>query len=214
MAMTTPDASPRSWYDQHVLPYLLDVACGLPVIQSQRRKVVPMATGRVLEVGIGTGLNLPFYDPAKVQSLVGVDPAEQMHALAQKRSERAGLAVELVHLSAEALPLASASFDSVVCTYTLCSIEDPLAALREMRRVLKPNGRLLFAEHGLAPDASVSRWQRRLEPYWRQLAGGCRLTRDVPELLREAGFQTSGGAAYVAWPKTLGYNYWGEATVA
>jgi predicted TPR repeat methyltransferase len=95
MAMTTPDASPRSWYDQHVLPYLLDVACGLPVIQSQRRNVVPMATGRVLEVGIGTGLNLPFYDPAKVQSLVGVDPAEQMHALAQKRSERAGLAVAL-----------------------------------------------------------------------------------------------------------------------
>jgi ubiquinone/menaquinone biosynthesis C-methylase UbiE len=212
--MTSPTATPRSWYDQHVLPYLLDFACGLPVIQSQRRKVVPTASGRVLEVGIGTGLNLPFYDLTQVQSLVGVDPAEQMHALAQRRSARAGLPVELIPLSAQALPLASASFDCVVCTYTLCSIDDPLAALREMRRVLKPKGRLLFAEHGLAPEASVARWQFRIEPYWRKLAGGCRLTRDVPALLSEAGFQSSGDAAYVAWPKTLGYNYWGVATVA
>ena len=213
MDMTTPNVTSRSWYDQHVLPYLLDFACGLPVIQSQRRKVVPTASGRVLEVGVGTGLNLPFYDQTKVQSLVGVDPAEQMHALAQKRSERVGLPVTLVHLSAESLPLESASFDCVVCTYTLCSIDDPFAALREMRRVLKPNGRLLFAEHGLAPDASVARWQFRIEPYWRKLAGGCHLTRDVPELLKDAGFQTSGGEAYVAWPKILGYNYWGVATV-
>lgn len=211
--MNTPNPTPRSWYDQHVLPYLLDVACGLPMIQNQRRKVVPTAAGRVLEVGIGTGLNLPFYDRHKVQSLVGIDPAEHMHALAQRRSERAGIPVQLVPLSAEALPLETASFDCVVCTYTLCSIDDPFAALREIRRVLKPNGRLLFAEHGLAPDASVARWQIRIEPYWRKFAGGCRLTRDVPELLGDAGFQSDGDAAYVAWPKFLGYNYWGVATV-
>jgi ubiquinone/menaquinone biosynthesis C-methylase UbiE len=211
--MTTPLNQSRSWYEQHVLPYLLDFACGLSPIQKQRRKVIPSAAGRVLEIGIGTGLNLPFYDQTQVQSLVGVDPAEHMHALAQRRSQRCGLPVELIQLSAEQLPIDSASFDCVVCTYTLCSIDDPLAALREMRRVLKPKGRLLFAEHGLAPDASVARWQFRLEPYWSKLAGGCRLTRHVPELLRDAGFHATGGEAYVAWPKTLGYNYWGVATV-
>ncbi len=206
----TTHATP-SWYDQHVLPYLVDFACGMPMIQSQRRKVIPLAAGRVLEVGIGTGLNLKFYDTSKVSSLVGVDPAAQMHGLAQRRSLQAGLPVELVQLSAESLPLDTASFDCVVCTYTLCSIDDPFAALREMRRVLKPNGRLLFAEHGLAPDAAVVHWQKRIEPYWRKLAGGCRLTRDVPELLGDAGFQLQSDAAYVSWPKTLGYNYWGEA---
>jgi ubiquinone/menaquinone biosynthesis C-methylase UbiE len=200
------------WYDRHVLPYLLDTACGLAPIARQRALIVPQAQGRVLEIGIGTGLNLAFYDRRKVAQLVGVDPAAQMHALAQRRSIRAGMQVELVTLSAERLPLASASFDSVVCTYTLCSIPDPHAALREMRRVLKPGGKLFYAEHGLAPDAKVARHQARIEPWWSKIAGGCHLTRNVPELLRGAGFHVRGDAGYIAWPRALSYNFWGEAT--
>lgn len=201
----------RSWYDRHLLPYLLDFACGLAPIARQRQLVVPRAQGRVLEVGIGTGLNLAFYDRSKLERLVGIDPAEQMHALAQRRSRRADMPVQLVTLSAEHLPLESASFDCVVCTYTLCSIPDPLAALREMRRVLKPGGKLLYAEHGLAPDTAVARHQARLEPYWSKIAGGCHLTRNVPLLLQQAGFHVQGESAYIAWPRSLSYNYWGEA---
>lgn len=201
-----------SWYDRHVLPYLLDFACGLPVVSRLRRQVIPQAAGRVLEIGIGTGLNLPFYDKSKVKSVVAIDPAQQMHRLARRRSERAGLPVELHPISAERLPLVSASFDSVVCTFTLCTVPDPSAALAEMRRVLRPGGKLLFAEHGLARDASVVRWQHLIEPYWSTIAGGCHLTRDVPLLLRDAGFRATLDAAYVAWPKTLSYAFWGEAT--
>lgn len=203
-----------TWYERRVLPYLLDFACGMSPIANQRREVIPRAAGRVLEVGIGTGLNMPFYDRAKVQSLVGVDPSQQMHALARRRSERVGLPVDLRLLSAEQLPLESGSFDCVVCTYTLCSVPDPLAALAEMRRVLRPGGKLLFAEHGLAPDQGVARWQFRLEPMWSRIAGGCHLTRDVPRLLREAGFHASVDACYVARPKVFSYNFWGEAVSA
>jgi ubiquinone/menaquinone biosynthesis C-methylase UbiE len=203
-----------SWYDRHVLPYLLDFACGLPMISAQRRQVIPQAAGHVLEIGIGTGLNLRFYDRAKVQSLVGIDPAQQMHRLARRRSKSAGLPVDLRQLTAERLPLDSGSFDCVVCTYTLCSVNDPSAALAEMRRVLRPGGRLLFAEHGLAPDAGVARWQFKLEPHWSRIAGGCHLTRDVPLLLRDAGFRAQLDRAYIARPRILSYNFWGEATAA
>jgi ubiquinone/menaquinone biosynthesis C-methylase UbiE len=203
-----------SWYDRHVLPYLLDFACGLSPIARQRRKVIPQAAGRVLEIGIGTGLNLAFYDRAKVERLVGIDPATQMHALARKRSQRLGLPVELLRLSAEEVPVESGSFDTVICTYTLCSVSSPEQALREMRRVLRPGGKLLFAEHGLAPDKPVAKWQARLEPYWSRIAGGCHLTRDVPRLLAEAGFSADMEAGYVAWPRSLAYNFVGTASAA
>lgn len=206
--------SPPSWYDRHLLPYLVDFACGLSPVARQRRKVVPRATGRVLEIGIGTGLNLAFYDQGRVEQLVGIDPAPEMHALARKRSRRLGLPVELLQLSAEELPVPSGSFDTVVCTYTLCSVQAPDQALREMRRVLRPGGRLLFAEHGLAPDAPVARWQARLEPYWSRIAGGCHLTRDVPRLLEQAGFSARMETGYLAWPRALTFNYVGEATAA
>ncbi len=200
-----------NWYDRHVLPWLIDTACGLPMVQAQRRLLVPQARGRVLEIGMGTGRNLPFYDRSKLTQLVGVDPALQMHRLAQRRSAKAGIHVDLVGLSAERLPLPDAHFDTVVCTYTLCSIPDPLAALHEVRRVLKPDGRFLFCEHGRAPDAALARWQDRLQPCWMPLAGGCHLDRDVPALLRDAGLNAQVDQGYLSGPRVLTYHYWGHA---
>ena len=199
------------WYDQHILPWLIDIACGLPMVQGRRAALVPQARGRVLEIGMGTGRNLPFYDRSRLTQLVGVDPALQMHRLAQRRSQKAGINVELVGLSAERLPLPDDSFDTVVCTYTLCSIPDPVAALHEVRRVLKPGGRFLFCEHGRSPDASLAQWQQRIEPLWKPLAGGCHLTRDVPLLLRDAGLNAQVEQGYIGGPRLLTYHYWGQA---
>jgi len=176
-------------YDRYLMPALIDLCCGLKPIQAQRAALIPRARGDVLEIGIGTGRNLPFYDGAKLTSLQGLDPATQMNAKARGRADAAGLAVELITLSAEAIPAPDARYDTVVCTFTLCTIPDPIAALHEMRRVLKPDGQLLFCEHGRAPETSVQQWQDRLTPWWKPVAGGCHLNRDVPELLRAGGFK-------------------------
>lgn len=201
-----------NWYERHLLPYLIDMACGIGPVQKQREKVVPLAHGRVLEIGIGTGLNLPHYDAARVDHIVGLDPGTEMHPLAQKRLEASGLAVELVGLSAERIPYDDARFDSVLVTFSLCTIPDPVAALREMRRVLKPQGRLIFCEHGRAPDASVARWQDRLTPVWSKFAGGCHLNRDIPALLDQAGFVCEDlQTMYLPGPRPLTFNYWGTA---
>lgn len=203
-----------SWYARTVLPHLLDLVCSMGPIQRQREKVIPQACGRVLEIGMGTGLNLPFYDRARVKSIVGVDPALQMHKLALKRSLAASIPVELVGVSAQSLPVADASFDTVVSTYTLCSIPDPLAALRELRRALVPGGKLLFCEHGRAPDEGVLRWQTRLQPYWTKIAGGCHLNRDIPALLEAAGFKPQVQSRYISGPRIFSYHFWGEAVAA
>ena len=203
-----------NWYDRHILPWLIDFGCGLPMVQARRRALVPQARGKVLEIGMGTGRNLPFYDRSRITQLVGVDPALQMHSLAQRRSAQAGLDVELVGLTAERLPLPDESFDTVVCTYTLCSIAHPVAALREVWRVLKPGGQFLFCEHGRAPDASVARWQTRIQPLWTPMMGGCHLDRDVPALLREAGLQAEVDQGYLPGPKLLTYHYWGRVSKA
>lgn len=201
-----------SWYERHVLPYLIDLACGIGPVQQQREKVVPRAAGRVLEIGIGTGLNLPHYDARRVERVIGLDPGTEMHRLARKRLAGSGLQVELVGLSAERIPYDDASFDCVLVTFSLCTIPDPVVALREMRRVLKPGARLLFCEHGRAPDAAVARWQDRLTPLWSRLAGGCHLNRDIPALLAEAGFVCKDlQTMYLPGPRALTYNYWGSA---
>jgi ubiquinone/menaquinone biosynthesis C-methylase UbiE len=166
----------------------------------------------VLEIGIGTGLNLPHYDRTRVESIVGLDPGLEMHRLARRRMRQAGLSVELVALSAETIPFADASFDTVLVTYSLCTIPDAVAALREMRRVLKPGGRLIFCEHGRAPDAAVRQWQDRLTPLWSRLAGGCHLNRDIPALLAGAGFRSDDmETLYLPGPRPLTFNYWGTA---
>jgi len=199
-------------YDRYVLPRLLDFACGLEPVSRQRDKIVPLAAGDVLEVGIGTGRNIAHYNDETVRKIWGLDPATQMHPQLRRRLNRTRFDVELLSLSAEKIPGEDARFDTIVLTYTLCSIADPIVALREMKRVLRPGGRLLFCEHGLAPQANVARWQSRLTPAWRRIAGNCSLDRDVPALLQQAGFTLAElEQGFIPGPKMLSYNYWGQA---
>ncbi|MEO8165170.1 MAG: methyltransferase domain-containing protein [Betaproteobacteria bacterium] len=208
---TQPGVRP-TWYERHVLPRLMDIACGIGPVRRQRQRVVPLAEGNVLEIGIGTGLNLEFYDMTRVGKVVGLDPGLAPR-LTRKRAKQAGLAVELVDRSAERIPYQDGTFDTVLVTYTLCSIADAGSALREMRRVLKAGGRLVFCEHGQAPDAAVRRWQDRLTPIWSKMAGGCHLNRDIPALLNEAGFRsTDMQCMYLTGPRPLTYNFWGTAS--
>lgn len=174
----------RNGYARVVLAHLIELACGVGTIRRQRQKVVPLARGEALETGIGTGLNLPFYDRSGVKSTVAVDPALEMHPLGLRRVAQTGLSVRMVGLSAETLPLPDDAFDTIVCTYTLCSIPDPASALAEMGRVLAPGGKLLFSEHGRASDDAVRRWQRRLQPLWGLLAGGCQLAATLHDCSR------------------------------
>ncbi|HEV2530766.1 class I SAM-dependent methyltransferase [Phenylobacterium sp.] len=202
-----------SLYDRFILPKLLGLACSSPPMMKQRAKIVPRAQGRVLELGIGMGLNLRFYDPARVSEVTGVDPSPELRAVAEAAERDPGLKVRVEDGDAEALPFEDGSFDTVVCTFTLCSVCTPGAALSEARRVLKPGGRFLFCEHGLAPDAGVARWQRRIEPVWKRIAGGCHLTRPVTSAIQAAGFtMESVETMYVPrTPKIAAWNEWGAA---
>jgi len=202
-----------SFYEHRVLPHLLDCACGLAPVTKQRLKVVPLARGRVLEVGIGSGLNLAHYDPQKVTTVIGVDPGAELIEMAQRRARKSRVSVEFLEGEGETIPLEDESVDTVLVTYTLCTIPGVERALQQMRRVLKRDGTLLFCEHGLAPDASVARWQQRIEPLWGRLFGGCHLSRDVPALLRGAGFSVElFETAYLKGaPRFAGYHYVGAA---
>ena len=173
-----------------------------------------MAGGIILEVGIGSGLNIPFYDRAKVEKLIGLDPSPELNAMAQKMADQHDLEVEFLLSGAENIPLPDDHVDTVLVTYTMCTIPDALTANKEMLRVLKPGGKMIFCEHGLAPDAKVSKWQSRIDPFWGKIAGGCHLNRDIPELIRRAGFQiqTMDEMYLPSTPKFAGYNYWGIAT--
>ena len=176
------------FYGNHVLPHLIALAMRHRDLASYRRRVLSGAEGRVLEVGIGSGLNLPFYR-SNVSRIIGLDPSPRLLDLAQRQGKAAGISLDLLQGSAQAIPLDDASIDTVTMTWTLCSIPNAPQALVEIRRVLKPSGSLLFVEHGAAPDPGVAAWQNRLTPFWRRIAGGCRLNRDVAGLLRTAGFE-------------------------
>lgn len=199
-------------YERYVLPWIIEHSCGLGPIQKKRKALVPRAHGRVLEVGIGTGHNIPFYDRDRVTEVIAVDPAEQMHGRARKRAEEAGIDVRVLGLPAERIPLEDDAVDSIVMTFTLCSIPDPGAALTEMRRVLRPGGELLFCEHGLAPTAGVQKWQHRLNPIQNRVGGGCNLDRDIAALLRQSFSVDDLETGYLPGPKVAGYLYSGTAT--
>ena len=201
------------WYERHVVPSMIDFACSTKPVRKQREKIVPRAYGDVLEVGIGSGLNLPYYDRERVRHVWGLEPSEAMREKTRRRLAVDPLPLDFIDLPGEQIPLDDNSVDTVLLTYTLCTIPDPLAALEGMRRVLKPGGVLLFCEHGRAPDAAVQKWQDRLNGTWRRLAGGCNMNRDVPALLTAGGFTIlDEERMYIPGLRVLSYNYWGAAT--
>ena len=201
------------FYARHILPHLIDLAMRNKETTRLRAAWIPHARGDVLEVGIGSGLNLPFYSQ-EVQHVYGVDPSLELQRMARKRA--AGrVDVEFVPQSAEErLPLPHASIDTIVITWTLCSIPNPVSALQQMRRVLKPGGQLLFVEHGRSCDPGVVAWQDRLTPLWKRIAGGCHLNRKVDDLITAAGFQiTELKTFYLPGPHLMTYTYQGLAQI-
>ncbi len=205
-----------SWWDQKVVPRLIGCACSQPQIMKHRSFVVPLAAGDVLELGAGGGINASFYDPARVKSLHGIDPSAALLSGAKSAWAETRFPSELHAGVAEALPFPDASFDTVLTTFTLCSVSDPAQALAEARRVLRPGGQLLFLEHGAAPDAGTARWQGRVEPIWRRIAGNCHLTRPVGASLEKSGFHCIDhhGHYVPKTPRILGWVEWGKAVAA
>ena len=202
-----------SFYDKYILPKFLNCACGSKPINYQRKKIVPLAEGKVLDVGIGSGLNIPYYNKSKIKYLYGLDPSIELLNLAKPLAKKNELEIEFLECGAEAIPLPNDSIDTVVITYTLCTIPDTQLSNQEIMRVLKPNGKLLFCEHGLAPDINIAKWQKRINPIWNKIAGGCNLNRDIPKLIRSSGLKISNmEEMYLpSTPKFAGYNYWGVA---
>ena len=204
-----------AWYAEKILPHLITLACDTNPQRKQREKIIPLAEGEILEVGFGSGLNVPFYDSSKVNKLWALEPSEGMRRKSRQRVEESDMDIEFIDLPGEQIPLDDSSVDTIVITYTLCTIEDTRKALEGMRRVLKPGGQLLYTEHGIAPDESVQRWQDRLNPAWRRMSGGCNMNRDIPALFADGGFDIKvDERMYIPGPRILNYNYWGSAEVS
>jgi ubiquinone/menaquinone biosynthesis C-methylase UbiE len=198
------------FYNDVILPKVCDLAMRNKQLRPYRERVIGAAEGRVLEIGIGSGRNLPFYRP-QVTELLALEPSPQLSAMA-RRALHPGMPVKFVEASAEAIPLDDRSVDTVVTTWTLCSIPDAAMALTEMRRVLRPSGKLLFVEHGMAPDKNVRRWQDWLTPAWRRISGGCHLNRPISAMIESAGFRIERvETGYMAGPKAMTFMYEGSA---
>lgn len=202
-----------SFYDKYILPKFLNCTCGSKPIRYQRDKIVPLAEGVVLDVGIGSGLNIPFYNKSKIKHLYGLDPSKELLEIAKPVAEKNQLAIEFLQCEAENIPLPDNSIDTVLITYTMCTISNVSLANSEIIRVLKNDGKLLFCEHGLAPDKKVANWQKRINPIWTKIAGGCNLDRDIPNLITSSGLKIDNmEEMYLpSTPKFAGYNYWGVA---
>jgi ubiquinone/menaquinone biosynthesis C-methylase UbiE len=200
-----------SFYNDRILPHVINLAMRNRELKSYRQRVVSQAHGRVLEIGIGSGLNLDFYG-SRVDTILGLDPATRLLEMAQDAANRSKIPVTLITGSAQDIPIDRGSIDTLVTTWTLCSIPDAAAALQEMRRVLKPGGRLLFVEHGSAPEESVRKWQNRLNPVWKKIGGGCNLNRPIRALIEGAGFRMIRlETGYANGPKPMAYFYEGSA---
>lgn len=202
------------FYRDRVLPHVIDCSMRNVALQPYRERLIAQARGRVLEIGLGSGLNLPLYG-RQVTEIVGIEPSPRLRSMAQPLAAQAAAPVTLVGASAERLPVDGGSVDTVVTTWTLCSIVEALAALKEMRRVLRMGGQLLFVEHGLAPEQEVQRWQHRLTPLWKVLGGGCHLNRPIRTLIDHSGFEiTQLHTGYAKGPRPMGYMYEGHARPA
>ncbi|TNE59465.1 MAG: class I SAM-dependent methyltransferase [Sphingomonadales bacterium] len=198
------------------MPRMVTFACGQGQVMKRRSQLVPLASGDVFELGCGGGLNQEFYQSSLVSSFSGIDPHGGLLDAARARAQARGWAHDIREGAGEAIPFPERSFDTVVCTFTLCSVSDPAQVMSEMRRILRPGGRLLFLEHGRAPDADVARWQDRIEPVWKRIAGNCHLTRPIGAALRGAGFEVEPlGQGYLPKaPRFAGWNEWGIARKA
>ena len=205
----------KSAYENYVLPKLLDTCCSTKPIKYQREKIIPNASGKVLEIGIGSGLNIPFYNISKIDKIYGLDPSIQLCKKAIKKAEKINMNIDFLFEGAEEIKLKSNSIDTVVITYTLCSIPNPMDALKEIKRVMRSDGNILFCEHGIAPDIKVSKWQNRINPIWGKLFGGCNINRDIPSIIANSGFKVQSlEQMYLpSTPKIVGYNYWGSASI-
>ena len=200
-----------SLYNDHILPHVINLAMRNRELGPYRERVVSQAHGRVLEIGIGSGLNLPLYG-SRVNTILGLDPAARLIAMARDAANRSAIPVTLITGSAQAIPIDRGSIDTVVTTWTLCSIPDAGAALQEMRRVLKPSGQLLFVEHGSAPEENARKWQNRLTPVWKRIGGGCHLNRPIRALIESAGFRIIRlDTGYAKGPRPMTFFYEGCA---
>ncbi len=202
-----------SWWDRHMMPRLIRYCCAQPQIMKARSHIVPLAKGDVFELGCGGGINLPFYDRSALNSFSGIDPTEALLDDSRRLTSEMGLTADIRAGVGEDIPFASNSFDTVVTTFTLCSVRDPAAVLHEIRRILRPDGVALFLEHGAAPDADVRKWQGRIEPLWKHMAGNCHLTRPIGAAYQSAGFQTEimGNRYTPKTPRPFGWIEWGVA---
>ena len=205
----------KDLYEKMVLPKLCDKCCGTKPINYQRKKVVPLAKGVVLEVGIGSGLNIPFYNKNNIEKIIGLDPSEELNVLAKRVADDNGIQIDFLINCAEDIDLPDSSVDTILITYTLCTIPNLNKSMSEMKRVLKPGGKFIFCEHGIAPDINIIKWQRRINPIWGIFFGGCNINRNIPKIISESGFNISNlNQMYLpSTPKIVGYNYWGEANI-
>ncbi len=207
------EPKPAGWWDRNMVPKLIGCCCAQPQIMKARSRIVPQADGDVLELGCGGGINMEFYDPARIKSFAGLDPSPALLDRSREAAQAKGMAADIRAGIGEAMPFADASFDTVLVTFTLCSVHHQQQVLFEMRRVLRPGGKALFLEHGAAPDAGPAKWQRRIEPLWKHLSGNCHLTRPITGAYAAAGFNIAHSEkGYMPkTPKPFAWVEWGEA---
>ena len=204
-----------SLYSKYILPKVLDFCCATKPIRKQREKVVPLCKGIVLEIGSGSGLNFPYYKTSKVKKIFALEPDKEMIELARQETKKSSIEITFLQEYAERISLKDNSVDTILLTYSLCTIPDPISALKEMKRVLRSNGSLVYCEHGMAPESSIRKWQNRLNPINSYFSGGCNLNRDITRLITESGFKIrKSETMYLpGTTKLIGYNYWGTAVI-
>jgi ubiquinone/menaquinone biosynthesis C-methylase UbiE len=190
-SLPTFEPRPTSWWDRHMVPRLIGIGCTQPQIMKARSRIVPEASGDVLELGCGGGINMGFLDASRISSFTGLDPSPALLDKSRAAAQASGMRADIRGGYGEAMPFDDAQFDTLLVTFTLCSVADQAQVLSEMRRVLRPGGKVLFVEHGRAPDASVNKWQARIEPVWKRIAGNCHLTRSISTAYEAAGFAVS-----------------------